>query len=63
MNNDSTLISIDNEPEFLEIAQRFLGNDKRLILINADGGEWVNNNKHRSFDYIFADTGMENIFF
>lgn len=56
MDNDSTLISIDNEPEFLEIAQRFLGNDKRLNLINIDGGEWIDNNKHQSFDYIFADT-------
>jgi predicted O-methyltransferase YrrM len=56
MDNDSSLISIDNEFKFLEIAQRFLGNDRRFNLIHTDGGEWVNNNKHQKFDYIFADT-------
>lgn len=56
MNDDSSLTSIDNEFKFLEIAQRFLGNDKRLNLIHTDGGEWVNRNKHQKFDYIFADT-------
>lgn len=56
MDNGSSLTSIDNEPEFLTIAQRFLGKDNRLNLICTDGGEWVNNNKHQKFDYIFADT-------
>lgn len=56
MDNESTLISIDNDKKFLEIAQRFLGHDKRLDLISIDGGDWVNNNGHRKFDYIFADT-------
>jgi predicted O-methyltransferase YrrM len=56
MDSDSSLISIDNDNKFLEIASRFLGNDKRLDLISTDGGDWVNNNKHRKFDYIFADT-------
>lgn len=56
MDDDSSLISIDNDPKFLEIAKRFLGNDNRLNVIAADGGEWVENNKHQKFDYIFADT-------
>jgi predicted O-methyltransferase YrrM len=56
MDNDSSLISIDNEPAFLEIAQKSLGSDKRLNLVNTDGGEWVDNNKQQKFDYIFADT-------
>jgi len=56
MDTDSTLISIDNAPSFLEIAQRYLGNDKRLNLINTDGGEWIKNNRLQTFDYIFADT-------
>lgn len=56
MDNDSSLISIDNEPKFLDIANRFLGSDKRLNLISTDGAEWINNNKQRKFDYIFADT-------
>jgi predicted O-methyltransferase YrrM len=56
MDGGSSLISIDNDNKFLEIASRFLGNDKRLDLISTDGGDWVNNNKQRKFDYIFADT-------
>ena len=56
MDNDSSLISIDNENRFLEIANGFLGSDKRLALISTDGGDWINNNKQGKFDYIFADT-------
>jgi len=56
MNDDSTLISIDNEQFFLGIAQRFLGDDHRLSLVCTDGAEWVNQNKQQKFDYIFADT-------
>lgn len=56
MDNESSLISIDNEPKFLEIAQQFLGNDNRLKLIATDGADWVKANKQQKFDYIFADT-------
>ena len=56
MDYDSSLISIDNDPVFLEIAERFLGKDTRLSLITADGGEWIDGNKQEKFDYIFADT-------
>ena len=56
MDKDSTLTSIDNDPKFLEIAQSFLGSDKRLQLICTDGGEWVNTNADQKYDYIFADT-------
>ena len=56
LDRDSTLVSIDNEAEYLSIAQKFLGSDDRLNLICSDGGEWVENNKHQKFDYIFADT-------
>ena len=56
MDNGSTLVSIDNEAQFLEIARQFLSNDKRLELIDTDGGEWIESNKHQKFDYIFADT-------
>jgi predicted O-methyltransferase YrrM len=54
--SDSTLTSIDNDPRFLEIAVRFLGADHRLKLEVMDGEEWILANKHRKFDYIFADT-------
>ena len=56
MDAGSSLVSIDNDPAFLEIAQRFLGEDERLRLMLTDGGEWVEQNGHLRFDYIFADT-------
>lgn len=56
MDENSSLISVDNDPVFLNIAERFLGSDKRLTLITSDGGEWIENNSLQKFDYIFADT-------
>lgn len=56
MDKDSTLLSIDNDPAFLGIAEKFLGEDIRLKLTETDGDEWVKRNKSLKFDYIFADT-------
>ena len=56
MDQESALVSIDFDPKFLEIAEQFLGNDKRLSLVEADGGDWFQANKNEKFDYIFADT-------
>ncbi|RZK91890.1 MAG: methyltransferase domain-containing protein [Pedobacter sp.] len=56
IDENSTLISIDNEDKFLNIAKTFLGDDKRLKLISTDGGDWLEKNKEKQFDYIFADT-------
>lgn len=56
MDNDATLISIDNEPLFLEIAKNNLAFDNRLELILSDGAKWVKENRGEKFDYIFADT-------
>jgi hypothetical protein len=51
MDSASSLISIDNAPEFLSIAQRFLGNDKRLTLLTSDAGDWIENNKQQRFNF------------
>jgi predicted O-methyltransferase YrrM len=56
MDVDSSLTSVDNDPKFLEIAESFLGSDKRLSLVCSDGAEWVEKNKDQKYDYIFADT-------
>lgn len=56
MDEHSTLISIDNAPEFLTIARQYLEADKRVHLVHGDGGEWIAQNKGLRFDYIFADT-------
>jgi predicted O-methyltransferase YrrM len=56
MDKDSTLVSVDNAPEFLAIARQWLGADSRLTLVESDGGAWIEQNKGERFDYIFADT-------
>ena len=40
----------------MAIAEANLCGDKRLDLVNADGGEWIAANKNSIFDFIFADT-------
>jgi predicted O-methyltransferase YrrM len=56
MDPNATLISIDNDDKLLAVAKQYLGDDKRLQLVSADGEAWINKNKHHKFDYIFADT-------
>jgi len=56
MDKYSSLVSVDNAPDFLAIAGQFLGFDDRLSLIESDGGDWIIGNRLQRFDYIFADT-------
>jgi predicted O-methyltransferase YrrM len=56
MDEDSTLISLDNDEILLSIAKENLGTDKRLTLICADGNEWIKKNSKMRFSFIFADT-------
>lgn len=56
MDSGSKLISIDNDQSFLAIAKEKLGYDDRLSLLLTDGGEWIEENRDKRFDYIFADT-------
>jgi predicted O-methyltransferase YrrM len=56
MDGESSFISIDNEPFFLEIAKSFLGDDMRLDLLLTDAGKWIEDNRQQKFDYIFADS-------
>lgn len=56
MDTQSTLVSLDNDDTFLAIARESLGGDPRLDLVCTDGGEWIQANQYRTFDFIFADT-------
>ncbi|SRR5258706_5049049 len=56
MDYESTLISIDNDPLFLQIAKENLAFDTRLNLVLTDGDKWVKENREQKFDYVFADT-------
>ena len=50
LDQDSRLISIDNEAKFLAIAKQFIGDDKRLTLVDTDGADWINKNIQKADD-------------
>jgi len=56
MDENSTLISIDNDETLLNIAKENLAIDKRLKLVCTDGGEWIKQNSSKKYSFIFADT-------
>ncbi len=56
MDGDSTLTSVDNDANVLNIARNHLGQDGRLTLVCEDGEKWLLANTDKQYDYVFADT-------
>ncbi len=56
MDSQSTLLSVDNNPDLSSMAKQFLGFDSRLNLRVADGGEFIKSLVGQTFDFIFADS-------
>lgn len=55
MDSKSSVISIDNEPEYIAIAAKHFQEDPRVELLCGDGAEWIKSNDTEQFDLIFAD--------
>lgn len=55
MDTHSKLISVDNDPKLIEIANTFFGHDKRVEVVCQDGSEWIKGYRGDKFDLIFAD--------
>jgi len=55
MDIESEIISIDNDPKLIKIAQTFFENHERLTLICTDASDWLKNYGGAKFDLIFAD--------
>lgn len=55
MNDDSTLITVDNDSELISIAKQYFGEDERIEIVCADGTEWIKSYKGAKFDLVFAD--------
>lgn len=55
MDNNATLISVDNDPSLIQIANDFFGDDERVNLVLEDGAKWIENYDGPQFDLIFAD--------
>ncbi|PWT76736.1 MAG: SAM-dependent methyltransferase [Bacteroidetes bacterium] len=56
MDNQSSVISIDNNPVFYSTAEQFWKDQQRVTLVNTDAGPWILENQGLSFDLIFADS-------
>jgi predicted O-methyltransferase YrrM len=58
MDDRSTLVTVDDDPEVTAVAERFLGRDQRLSIRTMDGGDFIRTLRAegRRFDFIFADT-------
>jgi predicted O-methyltransferase YrrM len=56
MDAQSTLLSVDNNPDLISVAEKYLGFDTRLTLRVADGAEFIKSLAGQTFDFIFADS-------
>ena len=54
LDDNSSLISIDNDDVLLNVAKKYI-NDHRVEIIRADAYKWIINYKGKKFDFIFAD--------
>lgn len=55
MDENSSLITVDNDPELIAIAKEYFGKDDRVEIACDDGSEWIKNYMGSKFDLIFAD--------
>lgn len=55
MGEEARLTTVDNDPELIEIAKHYFGNDNRLDIVCEDGAKWIKAHKNLEFDLIFAD--------
>jgi predicted O-methyltransferase YrrM len=55
MHENSNLITIDNDPELISLAQHYFGKEKRLDIFCEDASIWIKNYTGPKFDVIFAD--------
>ena len=55
MDENASLITIDNDPELIAITNQYFAKDKRVEIVCADGTEWIQNYKGDRFDLVFAD--------
>lgn len=55
MNEGCTVISIDNDNIYLQIAEYYFESDSRVTLCCEDAAKWLNTYKGTGFDLVFAD--------
>src|SRR5688572_17217254 len=56
MDQDATLLTIDNDDRVVSIAKKYLGHDSRVRFHVGDGLEFLESISDQRFDFIFADS-------
>jgi len=54
LDENSSLISIDNDAALLSVAKKYI-DDRKVEILRADAYGWISNYKGKKFDFIFAD--------
>jgi predicted O-methyltransferase YrrM len=54
LDENSSLLSIDNDELLLNVARKYI-KDRKVEILRADAYEWIANYKGKKFDFIFAD--------
>lgn len=55
MDATSTLTTLDNDPELVEIVKSYFRDDKRVTISCAEGASWLKEYHREKFDLVFAD--------
>lgn len=55
LDENSKLISVDNDSALIGMVKEFFGNDSRVSLVCEDGTSWIKNYSGDQFDLVFAD--------
>lgn len=55
LDQNSTLVSVDNDAAVQQVARKSLGEDARLTLVTSGALEYLRNQAPASFDLVFAD--------
>lgn len=55
MDRESVLVTVDNDPDLIAIAEEYFGDDRRIHIICQDASHWINTYSGAKFDLIFAD--------
>lgn len=55
MDTNSSILTVDNNPDLIEIATTYFGDDSRITLECKDAANWIKEYRGTFFDLIFAD--------
>ena len=55
MDQQSFLVTVDNDSALQDVARKHLGHDPRIEFVCEDSGIWIEKNQRQQFDSIFAD--------